>query len=154
MQKQPMTAVALVVAIAGTFAVVVMVLHAIAPLRTALAMAPASREERPLVEAATCASPATPEPVTSAVPAAADAATATVTVFVPPMVWVRWQADVPVAATTNTGCAPRRSDMILDERGMLITEAARATVLASVNGGDWRHNGRWVALDPRPSGAN
>jgi hypothetical protein len=61
------------------------------------------------------------------------------------MTWVRTQGELPVAATTNTGCFPRATDrFIVDDA--IADSAVVARVLACPRSGDWRRAGEWVDL--------
>ena len=71
--------------------------------------------------------------------------TTKVEVIVPAMVRARVEGGQVVAVTTNTGCAPRPSDLVIvvpDDRAPTPTERAQ---LAAFRHGDWREAGRWHA---------
>jgi hypothetical protein len=101
----------------------------------------AAPDTPPLLEVEHCFSPIDSNtPVVSAAPG-----TTRVTVIIPAITWVRTQGELPVAATTNTGCFPRATDrFIVDDA--IADSAVVARVLACPRSGDWRRAGEWVDL--------
>jgi len=98
-----------------------------------------------LVEATTCARPSAPP----APPADAEPGSTLVSFGIPNQVRVRVHAGVLVAASTNTGCAPRPDDVVLVEvdgqEPVPATADQVAAALAQFRTGDWRQPGAWHA---------
>ena len=103
-----------------------------------------------LVESASCGGPPPPQlaPPPAVIAADGSSAAAPITVFIPPTVFIRVDADgAPVAVMTNTGCAPRQSDRVLVEvdatHAIGAPAALTSTVMARTFTGDWRKAGGW-----------
>ena len=106
-----------------------------------LAAADESTRPTALVERATCAAP-TRLPAVSG--ARSDGATV---VWFQVAVVVRLQVTDgrPVAASTNTGCAPRSGDtFVVGDRAA--TEAEATAAVAAFRAGDWRVPGAWHSV--------
>jgi hypothetical protein len=94
----------------------------------------------PLVEAVSCSAPA---PVT-ATPAVATDGPTVVSIEVPALTRLRVEGGTVVAASTNTGCAPRSSDRFVV--GARLATAAEAAPALAVRTGDWTVPGSWHRL--------
>ena len=103
------------------------------------ALAPtASAAPLRLIELPTCAAPTPPPAVTGARSSGAT----TVSFAVPATARIRLARGIPVAASTNTGCAPRSTDTFV-VGARLATAAEAAATVAAFRTGDWRTPGVW-----------
>jgi hypothetical protein len=129
--------------VAGSVAVAVIVVVAGAPVGASIAPEPVAPPA--LVERQPCAGSTPPSTgVSAASSGGVSAGNAPVTFFVPPTVRVLLDDGRPVAAMTNTGCAPRAGDSIVV--GLLPAPSSVTTVvLACSTSGDWTRGG-WVPL--------
>jgi hypothetical protein len=99
----------------------------------------AADEPTPLVQAASCAAPTPLAPVDGS---RSDGATV-VSFQVLALSRLRVDEGKVVAASTNTGCAPRSSDrFVVGDR--LATSAEAAAALAAFRSGDWTTPGAWL----------
>jgi hypothetical protein len=105
-------------------------------------LAAADEASTALVERAPCAAPTPLPPVTDA---RTDGAT-TVRFRVASVVHLRVSDARPVAASTNTGCAPRSTDaFVVGDRAA--TDAEAAAAVGAFRSGDWRTPGTWHDAD-------
>jgi hypothetical protein len=91
---------------------------------------------------ASCATP-TPLPVPPETRSTGETA---ISFQVAPLVRLRVTSEGPIAAATNTGCAPRATDgFVVGDRAATAAEAAAA--IAAFRSGDWRTPGAWHPAD-------
>lgn len=104
-----------------------------------------SRVDEPLVELATCAGlPAPAEEDESADDVVRPGSDIVVRFVVPATTRVEVEQGAVVAATTNTGCAPRPDDVfVVVPSNRLATPAERADALQRFQSGDWRQPAIW-----------